>query len=264
MALTNALAWSLELLLDDDGVEQPTVTTLLNLYCGGDVRLLPKVSQCRLLLRLVHDTAAGLPPDLADHFASLAAWSREDPSGFPPGVSLAQICPQPELVARVRAAPGRLGQRVARLPADIITPRPGEDEHGACCRWRKPSEGLGRAGQGLRRAGDGPERGIPAGAGAVRPRPCARIHLAPRRAALLLLARWRGKALSCQAWTALSGRAPGVRRRNNLFEAIQSGSFSSFELPAREALTAEVLQYVAVARQALGPPFLKVRGAAAR
>ena len=124
MALTNALAWSLELLLDDDGVEQPTVTTLLNLYCGGDARLLPKVSQCRLLLRLVHDTAAGLPPDLADHFASLAAWSREDPSGFSPGVSLAQICPPPELVARVRAAPGRFGQRVARHPADIITAPP--------------------------------------------------------------------------------------------------------------------------------------------
>ena len=53
-------------------------------------------------------------------------------------------------------------------------------------------------------------------------------------------------------------------RRNNLFEAIQSGSFASFELPAREALAAEVLQYVAVARQALGPTFLKVRGAAAR
>lgn len=55
-----------------------------------------------------------------------------------------------------------------------------------------------------------------------------------------------------------------MRRRNNLFEAIQNGSFASFELPAREALAAEVLQYVAVARQALGPPFLKVRGAAGR
>ena len=55
-----------------------------------------------------------------------------------------------------------------------------------------------------------------------------------------------------------------MRRRNNLYESIQSGSFTSFELPSREALTAEVLQYVAVARQALGPPFLKVRGAGAR
>ena len=194
MALTSALAWSLELLLDEDGVEQPTVTTLLNLYCGGDVRLLPKVSQCRLLLRLVHDTAAGLPPDLADHFASLAAWSREDPSGFPAGVSLAQICPPPELVARVRAAPGRPGQRVdirltssrpAQVKTSMVLAAAGENP-------QKGLDVLGKVYAGLVVDQSEASQQELAQCG---PRPFALIHLVPRRAALLLLARLRRQPL---------------------------------------------------------------------
>ncbi|KAK9846435.1 hypothetical protein WJX81_003728 [Elliptochloris bilobata] len=187
MALNGAVAWCLDLLLEDEGLEQQAVKTLLDRYCAGDVRALPKSSQCRVVLRLVHDGAAALAADLADHLSSLAAWSRDDPTGFPPGANLPQICPPPELVARVKAS--------------IV----------------------------LAAAGENPQKGLE-----------------------VLNQVYQGLVMDESGASQLE-----LAQRNNLVEAIQSGNFG-FELPPREALAGELLQFVAAARQALGPPFLKM------
>lgn len=52
-------------------------------------------------------------------------------------------------------------------------------------------------------------------------------------------------------------------RRNALVEAVQNG-FAQYEQPSREALSNDLQHYVDAARQALGPPLLKVRRAYAR